>query len=524
VLAKLLKSGDIEAKIRAGAPDHVNEAVKEREALRALRKAVGDSPAGRQLVADGIMDEIDGAEDAIEEYLQSKPMDPMALRALLKSDTLKTRLQPPGAVPHSVVQYKRDIVFEGEADKFYPIVLPLPSSAAGVLKVWRNAEEQAPDSWNNGPCKGSMVLEVEALNRAWGGEPTLLDVKRYLSLHTRLLGAVRLSEPRGEAIIVWLRGGGTAGAKYHFEASFPLDGDRKGNGDDGSCFTPLYEKTKSFSHPEHEYQKYVEPITSTGGFVPLADVSYRLVSVPHRHPVSQRLIGEGTDVQAAWKGWILPGSERGKFTYAKAFRIQSKVWNQRTSEEQELLTAMGRGNVHHLLTHFDVWRIAWAPPRTKGGLLMFASMPTYNQPVTCGAFVKLEKGNVAGGWADGAEPGTWKLCGQSYTNGAWNGESGYCHPHPRLGSDSGSLLVALPALVYGTVDLQDPRNWWMFPCSFAPKHANAPDGKVLDHMRMVKDSGRDSIQVIDPCVVSIPTYAHIGTISTKNNGRFGGFE
>jgi hypothetical protein len=278
-LAKLPKSGEIEAKIRAGAPDQVNQAVKEREALRALSKAVGDSPAGRQLVADGIMDEIKEAQDAIEDYLQSKPMDPTALTALLKCDRLKTRLQPPGAVPHSVVQYKRDIVFNGGVDTFYPIVLPLPNNAkVQSLVVRRIFSEQAPDLWHpSQPThKGGLHLHVEVMNRSWGGMPGVLDIVRHATSYTRTVGKVDLTKPGGYDIVVWLRGGGATGALYHFEASFPLDS----QGDyataatpAGSRFTPLLQETATHVDGGKYGQKY-GPIGDRN-FVPLADVSYR---------------------------------------------------------------------------------------------------------------------------------------------------------------------------------------------------------------------------------------------------------
>jgi hypothetical protein len=178
------------------------------------------------------------------------------------------------------VQYKRDIWFNGDADTFFPIVLPLPCGTGGVLKVWRDYGEPAPDSWYDATTKGSMLLELEAGNRAWGSRAVMFDVKRYWSFLCRLVGKVQLTEPAGEAVIVWLRGGGTGGALYHFEASFPLeavtDTDLKGRGADGSCFTPLYQKTQTFIHDDNRYNRFVEP-QPAAGFVPLADINYRLV-------------------------------------------------------------------------------------------------------------------------------------------------------------------------------------------------------------------------------------------------------
>jgi hypothetical protein len=76
------------------------------------------------------------------------------------------------------------------------------------------------------------------------------------------------------------------------------------------------------------------------------------------------------------------------------------------------------------------------------------------------AFVKVTSGQVSGAWAEGAVMDEWKLCGTVYRG---LGGQGYSSSHPYALSDSGSMLVALPATVLGHVDLSEPLNWWLFP-------------------------------------------------------------
>jgi hypothetical protein len=212
-----------------------------------------------------------------------------------------------------------------------------------------------------------------------------------------------------------------------------------------------------------------------------AGVSCAAHPIPCRHPVSQRL--DHDDATLAWSGWQINAFPM-KYEHAFTVRFHqpdSKIdtdseWS---IDEQELLLAMGRARPARSAStpcprasscgspikhkKFRVWRLSW---EGRDGLQMdtrlspYIKVPQCNMVTTCAAFVKLEHGKVGGAWAQGAVQGKWTLCG---TETMWQSTSAHTHVHPTAQSDIGSMLVALPAYVYGKVNLWEPRNWWFFP-------------------------------------------------------------
>jgi len=194
----------------------------------------------------------------------------------------------------------------------------------------------------------------------------------------------------------------------------------------------------------------------------------RLLKPVRRHPVSQRLAHD--DITLAWSGWQPHAFH--SMSYERAFTVSgipfdSSTWEDRSADEQELLTAMGRRG-RPVPKQFSVWRVSWrgrghgteeVSEGVDSRLAPYTQVPRCNMPTTCAAFVKLESGEVGGAWAEGAQLGEWALCGTLL----WQTSSQYVHVHPQARSAAGSMLVALPAYVFGTVDLREPRNWWFFP-------------------------------------------------------------
>jgi hypothetical protein len=180
------------------------------------------------------------------------------------------------------------------------------------------------------------------------------------------------------------------------------------------------------------------------------------LSLPMRGPASQ-------DLMEGWTGWTL-NTTTCTVEDAQLTVSSQKLWGERHHQEKLLLCAMGREGQRYLERTFKVWRVKWGPLQASATWCA----PHYTSVVmgtrTTAAFVMLESGSVRGMWAEGAEEGKWKLCGTHYGPHCPNPKTGYLHNHPYgVAGESGSMLVALPALVYGFVDLTEPRNWFFFP-------------------------------------------------------------
>lgn len=109
---------------------------------------------------------------------------------------------------------------------------------------------------------------------------------------------------------------------------------------------------------------------------------------------------------------------------------------------------------------FKVFKLSWSgkPPwlaypecSDSSGL---PSIPL-NTLTTIGAFVKVLSGEIYGSWTEGNQVGKWTFCRQHYSP-AYFGS--YIHLHPIPVSDSGELLVALPAAITGFID--KPEQWF----------------------------------------------------------------
>jgi hypothetical protein len=178
--------------------------------------------------------------------------------------------------------------------------------------------------------------------------------------------------------------------------------------------------------------------------------------LPMRSPESQ-------DLMEGWTGWNI-SSATCKVEEARLTVTASTPWADRAHQEQQLLRAMGREGQRHIAHAFKVWRVTWSNLKEHASFCAPFQRDLIMGTRTTAAFVMLESGAVRDFWAEGAEVGKWKLCGTHFDPHCPNPKSGYSHNHPYgdVGG-SGSMLVALPALVYGFVDLTEPRNWFFFP-------------------------------------------------------------
>ena len=107
-----------------------------------------------------------------------------------------------------------DFTVNGDADKYYPIVISGTSNARMTrITVFRGYSETAPTTWNNSTHKGGLTLTYDIRVGGWGGYPNLLNVVDFGEIYSRICGGVYWTAHTMKHV-VWLRGGG---ASYHLD-------------------------------------------------------------------------------------------------------------------------------------------------------------------------------------------------------------------------------------------------------------------------------------------------------------------
>ena len=103
---------------------------------------------------------------------------------------------------------------------------------------------------------------------------------------------------------------------------------------------------------------------------------------------------------------------------------------------------------------FSIYKLAWSnnvgwlafPVAADDKLSPRVPLNTY---FTIGAFVKIVSGSLGGAWANGAVFGKWCFCS---TKNSPAGFGTYTNLHPITNTESGEILVALPAAITGHID------------------------------------------------------------------------
>ena len=119
--------------------------------------------------------------------------------------------------------YYKSIVVNGDENTFYPVVLKGGDQTfKRDILVRRTYSEQAPDSWNTATHKGGLVLLLKANFGGWGGIAYSWDIYELSEMYTRTFGGAVLC---GNSCMfaLFLRGGGTTGAKYHLYSDQPIE-------------------------------------------------------------------------------------------------------------------------------------------------------------------------------------------------------------------------------------------------------------------------------------------------------------
>ena len=122
-------------------------------------------------------------------------------------------------------RYYKQIVINGESGKYYPVVLKGgDQNIKRKILINRSFGEQAPPDWHNSTHKGNLTLLLNTNFGGWGGANYSWEIYELEEVYSRMFaGAVLCGNSCMFA--VFLRGGGTTGAKYHIYSDQPLDGD-----------------------------------------------------------------------------------------------------------------------------------------------------------------------------------------------------------------------------------------------------------------------------------------------------------
>ena len=118
--------------------------------------------------------------------------------------------------------YYQSIVINGDANTYYPVIIKGgDQNFKREILVRRAYSEQAPDTWNTATHKGGLVLHLKTNFGGWGGINYSWDIYELSETYCRMFaGALHCGNYCMFAI--FLRGGGTTGARYHLYSNQPL--------------------------------------------------------------------------------------------------------------------------------------------------------------------------------------------------------------------------------------------------------------------------------------------------------------
>lgn len=121
-------------------------------------------------------------------------------------------------------RYAKTIVINGESNKYYPVIIKGGDQyVKRNLFVRRSYSEQAPDDWaNSSTHKGGLILHIKTNFGGWGGASYSWDIYELSETYCRMFAGAQLC---GNSCMfaIFLRGGGTTGAKYNIYSDQNLE-------------------------------------------------------------------------------------------------------------------------------------------------------------------------------------------------------------------------------------------------------------------------------------------------------------
>ena len=193
-----------------------------------------------------------------------------------------------GFINHEgVVPYQAFLVY-GDTDKYYPVVITGGPGHSSDFKIWRGYNEHGPNDWNTSTHKGGLTFRYRISGSAgWGGYPTRIKVLEAEEIYSTLLGGINYTAHTMKHV-VWLRGGGTNGARYHISSpsifSLAIYTDTSSGYTSGSGWL-------SYGHSNTSYNTYVDYRTLTQRNAAMEGEIYNTMSVNYGDGKVRHVLG-----------------------------------------------------------------------------------------------------------------------------------------------------------------------------------------------------------------------------------------
>lgn len=120
-------------------------------------------------------------------------------------------------IASSEYPFTKDLIINGDANTYYPVVFYTDESSKGNLKlsIRRKYNEQAPSTWNTVTHKGSLTLDLDISLHDWDGSIYYCQ-GFFQQSYAKIISKMERKGPGTNGIVVWLRGGG---AIYHIRSN-----------------------------------------------------------------------------------------------------------------------------------------------------------------------------------------------------------------------------------------------------------------------------------------------------------------
>ncbi len=116
------------------------------------------------------------------------------------------------------------IIYGARTDYYYPVYFGFGNqSIPREILVSRWYGLQAPSDWNTSKHAGSLTFRIKAIFGGWGGVDYQCEILDFSEKYSTIVGDVEVGVMDGYGLCIWLRGGGTTGAKYNVHSDQPLE-------------------------------------------------------------------------------------------------------------------------------------------------------------------------------------------------------------------------------------------------------------------------------------------------------------
>ncbi len=123
-------------------------------------------------------------------------------------------------------RYQKTIIINGESNKYYPVVIKGgDQTIKRNLLVRRSYSELAPADWANSTTHmGGLILHIRTNFGGWGGINYSWDIYELSEMYCRMFAGAAIC---GNSCMftIFLRGGGSTGARYHIYSDQNLESD-----------------------------------------------------------------------------------------------------------------------------------------------------------------------------------------------------------------------------------------------------------------------------------------------------------